>query len=223
MIVGYPIRRDCLMAISRSDLVAALAEKADTSKTKADAVLSAFSDILIDAVDKGEKVSIPGIVSVERVKIAARTSRKSSTGETFQIPDGFGVKVSVGSPTVRTLRAKTDKSDLAKRSTEVRTALLTEAVGGSANLARLLNVSKSQTTRWKSGQSAPNPETARVLLDLDHVVARASMLWTPSVTLEWLDSPNAFLGGSTPLNVIEVRGATEVVEALDAALAGSYA
>ncbi len=85
------------MAISRSDLVAALADKADTSKTNADAVLSAFSDILIDAVGKGEKVSIPGIVSVERVKRAARTGRNPSTGETIQIPAGFGVKVSAGS------------------------------------------------------------------------------------------------------------------------------
>ena len=67
----------------RSDLVAALAEKADTSKTKADAVLSAFSDILIDAVDKGEKVSIPGIVSVG-------VSRRSHIPQVFHwrnVPD----------------------------------------------------------------------------------------------------------------------------------------
>ncbi len=75
------------MAISRSDLVAALADK----------VLSAFSDILIDAVNKGEKVSIPGIIAVERVKRAARTGRNPSTGETINIPAGFGVKVSAGS------------------------------------------------------------------------------------------------------------------------------
>ena len=85
------------MAISRSDLVAALADKADTSKSDADKVLSAFSDILIDAVNKGEKVSIPGILAVERVKRAARTGRNPSTGETINIPAGFGVKVSAGS------------------------------------------------------------------------------------------------------------------------------
>jgi DNA-binding protein HU-beta len=85
------------VAISRSDLVAALAEKADTSKTDADAVLSAFSDILIDAVGKGEKVTIPGIIAVERVARAARTGRNPSTGETTQIPAGHGVKVSAGS------------------------------------------------------------------------------------------------------------------------------
>lgn len=85
------------MAISRNDLVAALASKADTSKAEADAVLSAFSEILLDSVQKGEKVSIPGILSVERVARAARTGRNPSTGETIDIPAGFGVKVSVGS------------------------------------------------------------------------------------------------------------------------------
>lgn len=85
------------MAISRNELVAALAKKADTSKTEADAVLSAFSDILVESVSGGEKVSIPGILSVERVKRAARTGRNPSTGETIDIPAGFGVKLSVGS------------------------------------------------------------------------------------------------------------------------------
>ena len=85
------------MAISRSDLVSALAEKAGTTKTDADGVLSALADVLIDAVSKGEKVSIPGILSVERVERAARTGRNPATGETIEIPAGFGVKVSAGS------------------------------------------------------------------------------------------------------------------------------
>ena len=85
------------MAMSRNDLVAALASKAETSKTEADAVLSAFSEILVESVTSGGKVSIPGILSVERVKRAARTGRNPSTGETIDIPAGFGVKLSVGS------------------------------------------------------------------------------------------------------------------------------
>ncbi len=85
------------MALSRNDLVAALAAKADTTKSEADAVLSAFSEVLLESVAKGEKVSIPGILAVERVERAARTGRNPSTGETIDIPAGFGVKVSVGS------------------------------------------------------------------------------------------------------------------------------
>ncbi|RLV57334.1 integration host factor [Aeromicrobium phragmitis] len=85
------------MALSRNDLVAALAEKAGVTKTDADKLLSAFSDVVLDSVSKGEKVSIPGILSVERVERAARTGRNPATGETIDIPAGFGVKVSAGS------------------------------------------------------------------------------------------------------------------------------
>lgn len=85
------------MALSRNDLVAALAAKAGTTKTEADKVLSAFSDVVLESVEKGEKVSIPGIISIEKVKRAARTGRNPATGETIDIPAGFGVKVSAGS------------------------------------------------------------------------------------------------------------------------------
>jgi len=85
------------VAISRSDLVAALAEKSGTTKTVADSVLSSFTDVLLEAVAAGDKVSIPGILSVERVERAARTGRNPSTGETIEIPAGYGVKVSAGS------------------------------------------------------------------------------------------------------------------------------
>lgn len=85
------------MAISRSDLVSALSDKSDVTKKDVDAVLNALSDVLIDSVGKGEKVSIPGILSVERVSRAARTGRNPATGETIDIPAGFGVKVSAGS------------------------------------------------------------------------------------------------------------------------------
>lgn len=85
------------MAIARNDLVSTLAEKAGTTKSEADAVLSAFSEFLLDSVAGGDKVSIPGILSVERVQRAARTGRNPSTGETIDIPAGFGVKLSVGS------------------------------------------------------------------------------------------------------------------------------
>lgn len=85
------------MAIPRSDLVAAVAEKADVTKIQADAVLSALSEVILDSMQKGDKVAIPGILSVERVKRAARTGRNPATGETISIPAGFGVKVSAGS------------------------------------------------------------------------------------------------------------------------------
>lgn len=85
------------MALSRNDLVAALAEKTDKTKADADKFLTAFADLVVESVGKGEKVAIPGIIAVERVQRAARTGRNPSTGETIDIPAGYGVKVSAGS------------------------------------------------------------------------------------------------------------------------------
>lgn len=83
--------------MNRSELVAAVADSAGTTKADADAVLSALGDTLIDAVKKGDKVQIPGLLTVERVERAARTGRNPATGETLDIPAGYGVKVSAGS------------------------------------------------------------------------------------------------------------------------------
>jgi len=85
------------VSINRSELVAAVADKTGASKSDTDALLTALGEVLLDAVSKGEKVSIPGILSVERVERAARTGRNPSTGEAIEIPAGFGVKVSAGS------------------------------------------------------------------------------------------------------------------------------
>lgn len=83
--------------MNRSELVAAVAEGAGTSKSDADAMLNALGDTLIDAVKKGDKVQVPGLLTVERVERAARTGRNPATGETLNIPAGHGVKVTAGS------------------------------------------------------------------------------------------------------------------------------
>jgi DNA-binding protein HU-beta len=83
--------------VNRTELVAALSERAGTTKSEADAVLSALGDVLIDSVKKGEKVQVPGLLTVERVDRAARTGRNPATGETLDIPSGYGVKATAGS------------------------------------------------------------------------------------------------------------------------------
>ena len=85
------------MALSRNDLVAALADKTGSTKKDVDEFVTAFADLVIDSIAKGEKVSLPGVLAVERVARAARTGRNPATGETINIPAGFGVKVSAGS------------------------------------------------------------------------------------------------------------------------------
>ena len=83
--------------MNRSELVAAIAEKAGLSKTQADAALGAFQTVLVESLEKGEGVKITGLLSVERVARAARTGRNPRTGEETKIPAGYGVKISAGS------------------------------------------------------------------------------------------------------------------------------
>ena len=85
------------MSVNRTELVAEIAKKAGLSKTEADGALSAFQEILIDSLKKGETVKVTGLMNVERVSRAARTGRNPRTGEEIKIPAGYGVKISAGS------------------------------------------------------------------------------------------------------------------------------
>jgi Bacterial nucleoid DNA-binding protein len=85
------------MAMNRTELVGAIAERAGLTKTQADAALGAFQEVLIDSLSKGEAVKVTGLMAAERVERAARTGRNPRTGEEIQIPAGFGVKLTAGS------------------------------------------------------------------------------------------------------------------------------
>ncbi|NCD16179.1 MAG: integration host factor [Actinobacteria bacterium] len=85
------------MSVNRTDLVAAIAERASLTKAQADAALSAIQDVMVESLAKGEAVKVTGLLSVERVDRAARTGRNPRTGEEIAIPAGYGVKISAGS------------------------------------------------------------------------------------------------------------------------------
>lgn len=85
------------MALNRSELVAVVAEKTGNSQVAVNAVLDSVFDTFVEQVSKGEKVSIPGWLAVERTDRAARTGRNPQTGETIQIPAGHSVKLTAGS------------------------------------------------------------------------------------------------------------------------------
>lgn len=94
---------------------------------------------------------------------------------------------------------------------------------GNNRVAELLAVSRSQPSRWRSGEEGLAAENQRAVLDLDYIIARVHQLWTPDVAEIWLQSPNAHLGGGRPLDVLRQRGAREVLLAIDAEAEGAYA
>ena len=82
------------MAKNRTELVAEVAEKSGKSQATVNAVLDAVFQVFESSVSKGEKITIPGWMAIDR---AARTGRNPQTGETIQIPAGHGVKLTAGS------------------------------------------------------------------------------------------------------------------------------
>ncbi|MEO5680818.1 MAG: hypothetical protein ABIS47_14250 [Acidimicrobiales bacterium] len=101
---------------------------------------------------------------------------------------------------------------------------MTEVAGGTRRAADLLDVAASQPSRWMTGESVPGPEHARMLVDLDHVLAHALLVWADaSVARDWLTTANAHLDGLRPVAWLQLHGSAGVVEALRAEAAGAYA
>ncbi|WP_159081694.1 antitoxin Xre/MbcA/ParS toxin-binding domain-containing protein [Nocardioides sediminis] len=98
-----------------------------------------------------------------------------------------------------------------------RTELLVRALGNVTRVAECLGVSRTVVSRWRAGTLLPTLAQARLLVDLDHVVARASIIFEPPAIWNWLSGSNSHLEGARPIDVLQIRGASAVVEALDAA------
>lgn len=104
-----------------------------------------------------------------------------------------------------------------------RTDFLISSYGGVTKVAEALGVAKSQPSRWKSGQERPSAAVATRLLDLDHVLGRAMLVWAPETAVTWLESVNGFLDGARPIDVLMTKGPADVIAALDATVSGAFA
>ena len=71
--------------MNKTELVAAVAEKAGVSKSVADAAVAAFVATVTDAMKAGDKVTLVGFGTFEAKNRAARTGVNPKTGETIQI------------------------------------------------------------------------------------------------------------------------------------------
>lgn len=85
------------MALNKSELVAAIAADTGESQAAVNRVVDSFFDVITKHIVAGEKVTIPGYLSVEKGFRAARQGRNPQTGETIQIKASNTVKVSAGS------------------------------------------------------------------------------------------------------------------------------
>ncbi len=72
--------------MNKTELVAAMAAKADISKKDAEAALKAFTDVVGEQLQKGKKIQLVGFGTFEVSKRAKRTGRNPRTGEEMVIP-----------------------------------------------------------------------------------------------------------------------------------------
>lgn len=128
-------------------------------------------------------------------------------------------RAGTGTSSTRTAAAGGAAVSGAMPQTAVRTGFLIEALGSGAEVARLLGVNRSQPSQWRSGKEAPSARAARQLLDLDYVMAKALQIWPAEAALEWFHGSNDHLDGARPIDVLKLRGTTEVVKALDVEMA----
>ncbi|GAB4383483.1 MAG: HU family DNA-binding protein [Elainellaceae cyanobacterium] len=73
--------------MNKGELVDAIAQKTQTTKKDADAVLTATIEAIMEAVAEGDKVTLVGFGTFEPRKRSAREGRNPQTGKAIQIPE----------------------------------------------------------------------------------------------------------------------------------------
>ena len=73
------------ITMNKTELIAAIADKAGLTKKDAEEVVNAFTDTVTKALKKGDKVQLVGFGTFEVTKRGARTGRNPQTGETMKI------------------------------------------------------------------------------------------------------------------------------------------
>lgn len=71
--------------MNKTELIAAMAEKAELSKKDAEKALKAFTDVVSDELVKGGKVQLVGFGNFEVSERAAREGRNPKSGEPMTI------------------------------------------------------------------------------------------------------------------------------------------
>ena len=82
--------------MNKTELVAAMADKAGLTKKDAEAALKAFTDIVAEELKKGEKIQLVGFGTFEVSERAAREGRNPQTGETMNIAASKAPKFKAG-------------------------------------------------------------------------------------------------------------------------------
>ena len=82
--------------MNKTELVAAIAEKAELSKKDSEKALKAFIDVVTDELKAGEKIQLVGFGTFEVAERAAREGRNPQSGEPMTIAASKAPKFKAG-------------------------------------------------------------------------------------------------------------------------------
>lgn len=82
--------------MNKTELVAAIAEKAELSKKDAEKALKAFTETVAETLQNGDKIQLVGFGTFEVVERAAREGRNPLTGESLHIEASKAPKFKAG-------------------------------------------------------------------------------------------------------------------------------
>ncbi len=77
-------------------------------------------------------------------------------------------------------------------------------------VAILLGTRPEQVSRWNKGQAYPRSSTERALLELEFIVDQLSDFYGPNEARQWLFSPQKYLNGRKPSELIQEGKIEEV-------------
>ena len=80
--------------MNRTELIAAVSARSSQSPQAVEEVLGVLGEVVGEALVAGEKVTLPGLLTAERVERAERQGRNPQTGEAMTIGASSGVKLS---------------------------------------------------------------------------------------------------------------------------------
>jgi len=82
--------------MNKGNFVSFIAEKNNCTKAEAERVIDIFTSSVIDALGRGEDITLVGFGSFSVSKVAARAGRNPRTGDTIQIAAYNQPKFKVG-------------------------------------------------------------------------------------------------------------------------------
>ena len=82
--------------MNKTELIAAVAAKAELSKKDAEKAIKAFTETVTEAMANGDKVQVVGFGTFETTAREAREARNPRTGETMQVAASKAPKFKAG-------------------------------------------------------------------------------------------------------------------------------